>query len=144
MSNEVEYKFPAAPQDCATILPNEARSIFSRGEYYGTSAGFCLGYLQANLVVLPQEHADNFEEFCNKNSAAFPLLFRSRPGEVEAPPLAKDFNVRSVEGENMGWVTYEHIARPSHCGGGRNMRCNDLFKCLSTAIARFMFVMVSC
>lgn len=87
-------KFPAPPKDCSTILPSEARSIIRRGDYYGTTAGFCLGYLQANLAVLPSEQAADFEEFCKKNSAAFPLIYKSKPGEVDAPSLAKDFNVR--------------------------------------------------
>ena len=38
--------------------------------------------------------ADDFELLCAKNSCAFPHLYRSQPGEVSAPPLASDSDVR--------------------------------------------------
>ncbi len=89
------YKFPSAPPNSGRLLPKEARSLLRTGEYYGTTAGFCLGYTQANLVVLPSQYADGFQKFCQANSAAFPLLYRSKPGEVTASPeLAVDSDVR--------------------------------------------------
>lgn len=41
--------------------------------------------------------ADDFERLCINNSSPFPLLYRSRPGEVSAPPLASESDVRLVE-----------------------------------------------
>ena len=90
----VEYKFPPAPSNHGTMKPAEARAIFRLGNYYGPTAGFCLGYLQANLTVIPSKFADDFEEFCKKNSAPLPLLHRSKPGDVLASPLAEGSNVR--------------------------------------------------
>ncbi len=88
------YKHPPAPTDYGNLTPSDARSIFRLGEYYGTTAGFCLGFIQANLTVVPVEMADDFEEFCRKNPAPFPVLYRSKPGEVAAPELAENFDVR--------------------------------------------------
>lgn len=41
--------------------------------------------------------ADDFERLCISNSSPFPLLYRSRPGEISVPPLAPESDVRLVE-----------------------------------------------
>ena len=84
-----------APENAVALLPSKARALFRRNGYYLSSGGFCAGYTQANLVILPSaELADQFEEFCKKNYAPLPLLYRSQPGEYAAPPLAQDSDVR--------------------------------------------------
>ena len=59
-------------------------------------AGFCLGHAQTNVAILPDELSDDFEEFCKKNFGPLPLLYRSKAGEVGAPPLAADSNIRCI------------------------------------------------
>ena len=59
-----------------------------------TTAGFCMGYLQANVVILPSALANDFEQFCEFNSGACPLLYRSERGEVSAGPLAPASDIR--------------------------------------------------
>lgn len=78
----------------ALLLPSEARQLFRRNGYYGPTSGFCAGYLQANAVMLPGELADDFGELCRRNHGPLPLLYRSKPAEVGAPPLAKDSDIR--------------------------------------------------
>ena len=90
----MEYKFLPRPDNAATMSPSEARALFRRNGYYGTTRGFCLGYAQTNLVVLPKELADDFEELCRKNSGPLPLLYRSGVGDVHASSLAANSNVR--------------------------------------------------
>uniref|UniRef100_UPI0037E8E360 D-glutamate cyclase, mitochondrial-like n=1 Tax=Semicossyphus pulcher TaxID=241346 RepID=UPI0037E8E360 len=53
------------------------------------------GYQQANVVILPNHLADDFEDFCRKNPAPLPLLYRSQPGETSCPPLAKHADIRT-------------------------------------------------
>ena len=89
-----ESKFLPAPSDAASLSPSEARAIFSRNGYYGTTSGFCQGRAQANVLMLPSDLADDFEELCKKNHSPFPLLYRSKPGEIGAPPLAKDTDIK--------------------------------------------------
>lgn len=91
---ENQPKFPPPPENAATLLPSEARALFRLNRYYGATTGFCRGYLQANVVVFPEPLADDFEEFCRRNRAPLPLLYRSKPGEVGAPPLAEDSDIR--------------------------------------------------
>ena len=90
----MDYKHPAPPENAANLSPAEARAVFRRNGYYGSTTGFSLGHGQANLAVIPQEMAADFEEFCKRNAAPLPLLYRSQPGEVGAPPLAADSDVR--------------------------------------------------
>ena len=82
------------PENAATLQPAEARALFRRNGFHGCSSGFCLGYAQANLVVMPESLADDFERFCRVNSGPFPLLYRSGVGECSAPPLANDSDVK--------------------------------------------------
>jgi uncharacterized protein YcsI (UPF0317 family) len=81
--------------DLNDLSPKQAREEFRRNT--GTipfTTGICLGYLQTNIVCLPSEYADDFEKVCQANSAPFPLVYRSQPGQVDAPDLAQDFDIR--------------------------------------------------
>ncbi|WP_024955014.1 putative hydro-lyase [Sulfurospirillum arcachonense] len=52
----------------------EFREKIAKGEFDKPTAGYCSGHVQANMVVLPKEYADSFEEFAKKNSKAIPVL----------------------------------------------------------------------
>ncbi len=65
------------------------------GRHDTVTAGLAPGYLQANLVVLPADWADEFEGFCAANSKACPLLDKSRPGDPGFAALGDDIDVRS-------------------------------------------------
>lgn len=81
--------------DPGLLDPREARAEFCKNNLTHISCSqFCAGYLQANIACLPSNMADDFELLCAKNSCAFPHLYRSQPGEVSAPPLASDSDVR--------------------------------------------------
>ena len=79
--------------------PSKARYEFrTNPEWQGkTSSGFCMGYLQANLAILPSSLAKDFERFCELNNAPCPLLYRSKTGELSAGFLAPDSDVRYNE-----------------------------------------------
>ena len=65
------------------------------GENVGElSFGACPGYLQTNMALLPSNQATDFEEFCRKNSSCCPLIYKSHAGEVEAPSIARDSDIR--------------------------------------------------
>ncbi|KAJ7388897.1 hypothetical protein OS493_035044 [Desmophyllum pertusum] len=83
-------------RDPSQFLPKEAREQFRKNNLTHISCSqFCAGYLQSNIACLPSNMADDFERLCINNSSPFPLLYRSQPGEVSAPPLASDSDVRS-------------------------------------------------
>ncbi|XP_078349540.1 uncharacterized protein LOC144634462 isoform X1 [Oculina patagonica] len=77
--------------------PSEARYEFrTNPDLEGSStSGYCMGYLQANLAILPSSLADEFEQFCELNKAPCPLLYRSKCGELSAGILAQESDVRT-------------------------------------------------
>ena len=55
-----------------------------------------MGYVQANLVVVPEQFADSFREFCLRNSQACPLLDELPTGSPEpASRLAVNADLRT-------------------------------------------------
>jgi len=71
--------------------PKVGRPHFRSGEDFRVSTFTKFsGFLQANLAILPSEHAEDFEEFCHCNNAPCPLVYRSKEGEVEAPVLTEE------------------------------------------------------
>jgi len=73
---------------------NFRRQVRSR-RFTGPTAGHCGEYAQANLVILPQCHADDFLKFCMLNPRACPLLAVGEPGQWEIPALGADLDIRS-------------------------------------------------
>ena len=74
--------------------PSVVRNLIRQCSNIGPVYGYCKGYLQANLAILPSKFADAFDQFCQLNHSACPLLYRSKQGEVEAPPLASNSDIR--------------------------------------------------
>ena len=82
------------PSNAASLSSSEARALFRKNRYFRETRFFCQGHVQVNVIMLPSDLADDFEELCNRNFGPFPLLYRSKPGEVGAPPLAKDTDIK--------------------------------------------------
>ncbi|XP_068457716.1 D-glutamate cyclase, mitochondrial isoform X3 [Clinocottus analis] len=76
---------------CNSALSSGETQTFSSGE----TQTFSSGYQQANVVILPDHLADDFEAFCHRNPAPLPLLYRSQSGETSCPPLARDTDIRT-------------------------------------------------
>ncbi len=55
----------------------------------------CLGYVQANLVVLPSDLAAEFREFCAANPQPMPLVERTEPGDPEPRRSAPGADLRT-------------------------------------------------
>ena len=97
---ELDRRMPSKQSDNVGLWkPSKARYEFRRNpEWQGkTSSGFCMGYLQANLAILPSSLAKDFQRFCELNNAPCPLLYRSKTGELSAGFLAPDSDVRYSE-----------------------------------------------
>ena len=46
------------------------------------------------MAIVPKEYAEDFYNFAKGNSGAIPLLYKSKPGEFQAPPLCEDSDIR--------------------------------------------------
>ncbi|MBF4161936.1 putative hydro-lyase [Nocardioides acrostichi] len=75
--------------DAAALSPAEARARFRDGLVTPTS-GWCDGYTQANLMVLPREQAFDFLLFAQRNPKPCPVLDVLEPGAVAGPLLHGD------------------------------------------------------
>ncbi len=57
------------------------RETLRANRYDGHTAGLCPGLLQCNLVILPAEFAQDFQDFCDNNPVSCPLIAMSKVGE---------------------------------------------------------------
>ena len=74
--------------------PKELRQLIRTKKWTIPTSGAAPGYVQANLVMLPEEEAFNFLLFCVRNPKPCPILDVLEPGEVE-PAIARNADLRS-------------------------------------------------
>ncbi|CAE6881133.1 MULTISPECIES: putative hydro-lyase [Paraburkholderia] len=74
--------------------PSQFRRSVREGVHRGPTAGQCEGFVQVNLMILPQQYAVDFHWFCRLNDRACPLLAVGEPGSWKLPALGEDIDVR--------------------------------------------------
>jgi uncharacterized protein YcsI (UPF0317 family) len=79
--------------------PAQVRRGIRAGTFTAFTNTVAPGYVQGNLVILPERHADGFENFCRRNPRPCPLIGVSRPGSPRIPELAEDMDLRTDVGE---------------------------------------------
>ncbi len=79
----------------ATSTPAELRLQIRNGRFRRPTAGYCGDYAQANLVILPKAHADDFLRFCQRNQKACPLLGIGEAGQWQIARLGPDLDLRT-------------------------------------------------
>jgi uncharacterized protein YcsI (UPF0317 family) len=82
---------PGEPLD----QPRNVRRAIRQRRHTGHTAGLAPGYVQGNVCILPQEYAEEFRAFCEKNPKPCPLLAVSRPGDPRLPELGEDLDIRT-------------------------------------------------
>jgi uncharacterized protein YcsI (UPF0317 family) len=73
----------------------EVRRLARSGELTGPAPGLALGYVQANLVVVPRDLAFDFLLFCQRNPQPCPLLDVTDPGCSEPRHAAPGADIRT-------------------------------------------------
>ncbi|QDU39999.1 hypothetical protein Mal4_43530 [Maioricimonas rarisocia] len=61
--------------------PEDVRRLAREGTLTGPTSGQAHGFTQANLVILPREHAFPFLLFCQRNPRPCPVLEVTEPGD---------------------------------------------------------------
>lgn len=56
------------------LSPSQFRNLCKQEKFTGHTSGCLPGYAQANVIILPQQVADDFTDFCERNPVACPLL----------------------------------------------------------------------
>jgi len=72
----------------------QLRKLIRSGDWTRPTSGVATGYVQANLVMLPEEAAFEFLLFCVRNPKPCPILDVLEPGEVE-PAIASGADLRT-------------------------------------------------
>jgi len=83
------------PTLTATLTPAELRHQIRNGRFRLPTAGYCGDFAQANLVILPKAHADDFLRFCLRNQKACPLLGIGETGQWQIARLGLDLDLRT-------------------------------------------------
>src|SRR5262245_13116174 len=73
----------------------EVRRLARSGELTDPTAGLALGFVQANLVVVPRDLAFDFLLFCQRNPKPCPLLDVTEPGSAEPALVAPGADLRT-------------------------------------------------
>jgi uncharacterized protein YcsI (UPF0317 family) len=81
--------------DCRNLTGRELRQLVRAGKFAGVTSGAALGYVQANLVVLPRAQAFDFLLFCQRNPKPCPLLDVTEAGDAEPKLCAVGADVRT-------------------------------------------------
>ncbi|KAI9924305.1 hypothetical protein ASPWEDRAFT_29874 [Aspergillus wentii DTO 134E9] len=88
-----------AVESSASSPAHHAR-LLSRQNHITNTAGLAPGYLQANLLILPSKHAQDFHNLCLRNPVSCPLLgitLNGDPHSVRPKGCIKsaDFDIRT-------------------------------------------------
>jgi uncharacterized protein YcsI (UPF0317 family) len=73
----------------------EIRRLARTGELSGPTPGLAMGFVQANLVVVPRDRAFDFLLFCQRNPKPCPVLDVTEPGNPEPQLVAPGADVRT-------------------------------------------------
>jgi uncharacterized protein YcsI (UPF0317 family) len=73
----------------------DIRRVARVGKIPGTTAGLAMGYVQANLVIVPRDLAFDFLLFCQRNPKPCPLLDVTEPGSAEPRLVAPGADLRT-------------------------------------------------
>mgnify|MGYP001567392739 FL=1 len=79
-----------------SMAPNQLRRAARQARLNETTSGLAPGFVQCNLVIIPQDYAGDFADFCRRNPRPCPLLAVSpTPGDFSLPELGSDIDVRT-------------------------------------------------
>lgn len=79
-----------------TTSPAQLREQIRQGKMTEPTSGLAPGFVQANIVILPSDHAADFLAFCQRNPKPCPLLDTSpTPGNPGLPSLGKSIDIRT-------------------------------------------------
>ncbi|TKB08827.1 putative hydro-lyase [Desulforhopalus sp. IMCC35007] len=78
------------------MTPEEFRALSAAGKFELPTAGYCPGFVQANLAAFPKKYAADFKAFCKANPKPCPLLEVIGPETSLSKKLAPGADIRDV------------------------------------------------
>jgi uncharacterized protein YcsI (UPF0317 family) len=86
-----------------------ARRKIRVGDFAGHTSGVAHGFVQGNVVILPQNLAGDFLRYCQRNPKPCPLLAVGDPGVPFLPELGNDVDVRTDVPRYRVWRSGELV-----------------------------------
>src|SRR5437667_494861 len=81
--------------DLRNASGSQIRELAAASKLTGPTAGLAMGYVQANLVIVPRELAFDFLLFCHRNPKPCPLLDVTEPGSPHPRAVAAESDLRT-------------------------------------------------
>ena len=103
--------------------PARLRQEIRSGMMSGPTAGYCDGYAQANLVILPQKYAYDFLLFAQRNPRSCPLLEVTDVGSGSLNYLANDADIYT---DLPKYRVYENGSLTGEFAEATHLRRSDL------------------
>ncbi len=91
----------------------EARARIRSGEHTGPTGGLAPGFVQTNLVVLPEEYAFDFLKFCVRNPKPCPILEVTDAGSPTPSVMAPGADLRTDVPKYRVYENGELVDEPS-------------------------------
>jgi uncharacterized protein YcsI (UPF0317 family) len=101
----------------ATATGADVRRLARQRELTGPTPGLALGFVQANLVIVPRDLAFDFLLFCQRNPKPCPLLDVTEPGSPEPRLVAPGADLRTDLPRYCVWRQGERVDEPSDLHG---------------------------
>ncbi len=83
------------PERFRQATPSEVRALIREGKWRKPTAGLALGFVQANLVILPRELAYDFLLFAQRNPKPCPVIEVTDPGSPDPKLTAPGADLRT-------------------------------------------------
>jgi uncharacterized protein YcsI (UPF0317 family) len=103
----------ALKSNTVALTSSLARQQIRAGTWLKHTSGLAESHVQANLVILPKQQADDFLLFCQRNPKPCPLLAVSEPGDFRLATLGADLDVRTDVPRYRVWSDGKLVAEPS-------------------------------
>ena len=113
----------ASAPDLPLLSPSALRALIRAGDWAGPTAGLAKGFLQCNLAILPQDHANAFHDWCQANPKICPLVAVGEPGSPNLPALSADIDLRT---DLPGYSIFRNGKPASHETAVADLWADDL------------------
>ncbi len=93
--------------------PQEARHLIRQGKWTGHTSGMADGYVQGNVVILPQAYAADFLLYCQRNPKPCPVLAVGEVGQAALPSMGADLDICTDLPRYRVWRDGEQVDEPT-------------------------------
>jgi uncharacterized protein YcsI (UPF0317 family) len=93
--------------------PQEARRLIRQGGWAGHTSGMADGYVQGNVVILPQAYAADFLLYCQRNPKPCPVLAVGEVGKASLPSMGADIDICTDVPRYRVWRDGELVSEPT-------------------------------